>query len=87
METGKLKIEYKQDNNVIQIYNSAKVCSLVINGKIADEYRGVVASRFKLKGTIEKENKAVQIVAEMGYFYMRLYYDGILVSKKFMAFG
>lgn len=87
MELGELKIEYRQDNNVIQIYNSAKVCSLVVNNKVVDEYRGVVATRFVLKGMIQKGDQAVQIEAKMGAFSMRLFYDGILVAKKFMAFG
>ena len=87
MKLGKLRIEYRQDDNVIQIYNSVSVCSLVINNNVVDEYKGAVAPRFTLKGTIEKEDKVINIEAKMGFFYMRLYYDGILVAKKFMALG
>ena len=87
MELGKLRIEYRKDDNVIQIYNSPEVCSLVINNKVVDEYKGDIATRFTLKGTIEKDGKVDQIVAQMGAFYMQLLYNGVLVSKKFMAFG
>ena len=59
MELGRLRIEYTQNNDLIQIFNSPTVCSLVINNKVVDEYRGVIASRFTLKGMIEKENKIV----------------------------
>lgn len=87
MELGRLRIEYRKDDNVIQIYNSPKVCSLVINDKVVDEYKGTVATRLTLKGTIEKDGKVDQIEAKMGAFYMQLFYNGVLVSKKFMAFG
>ncbi|MDE5563229.1 MAG: hypothetical protein K2J01_06800 [Clostridiales bacterium] len=87
MELGRLRIEYTQDNDVIQIFNSPMVCSLVINNKVVDEYKGAIAFRFTLKGTIEKENEKVQIEAKMGFCFMRLYYNGVLVSKKFMGFG
>lgn len=87
MNLGRLRINYTRDDDVIQIYNSAEVCSLVINNKIADRYTGVIATRFTLQGTIERGDKLVRIVAKMGFFYMRPYYDGALVCKKFMGFG
>lgn len=87
MELGKLRIEYIQDNNIIQIYNSPEVCSLVINNEIVDVYKGLVATRFILKGEIKKEDKTIYVEAKMGFFNMRLYYDGVLVVKKFLAFG
>lgn len=87
MELGKLRIEYKLDDNVIQIYNSVDVCSLVINDTVVDEYRGTVAPRFALKGTVTQGEKLIQIEAKMGFFNMRLYCGGVLVAKKFMAFG
>lgn len=87
MLLGKLRIEYKQDGNVIQIYNSPTVCSLVINGKVAKQYVGEVATRFVLNGTIEKDDEKIQIEAKMGFFNMRLFYNGVCVAKKFMAFG
>ena len=87
MELGKLRIEYSQYNNVIKIYNSIDCCSLVINDTVADEYKGLVATRFILKGTVTQGDKEIQIEVKMGFFNMRLYYDGVLVAKKFMAFG
>lgn len=87
MDLGKLRIEYRQDNNIIQIYNSPTVCSLVINGNVVDVYRGFVAIPFKLKGSITREEKEIQIMAKMGLLFMKLYYDGVCVAKKFMGFG
>lgn len=87
MAPGKLRIEYKNDGNVVQVYNAPAVCSLVINGKIADQYLGEVATRFILKGTIEKDGNTIQVEAKMGPFNMRLFFGGVCVAKKFMAFG
>lgn len=87
MELGKLRIEYKQDGNIVQIYNSPAVCSLVINDEVVAQYKGLVATRFILTGTIEKEDNQIQIEAKMGFFNMRLFYNGVLVAKKFMALG
>lgn len=87
MAPGELRIEYKKDGNVVQVYNSLNVCSLVINGKIADRYLGEVATRFKLTGTIEEDDNEVHVEAKMGFFNMRLFYNGVCVAKKFMAFG
>ena len=79
-DLGKIRIEYKKDNNVIRIYNSPFVCSLVINGKVVDQYIGAVAKPFILHGTI-------YVAAKMGWFYMKLIYNGEIVAKKFLAFG
>lgn len=87
MELGKLRIEYIRDDNIIQIYNSLEVCSLVINNEVVDAYKGLVATRFVLKGEIKKEDKTIFVEAKMGFFNMRLFYDGALVAKKFLAFG
>lgn len=87
MDLGRLRIEYGHDGDLIQIYNAVEVCSLVINGQVVDEFRGVVAPRFTLKGSIIKGDKQIQVEAKMGFFNMRLYYDGVLVAKKFMGFG
>lgn len=87
MVLGKLRIEYKRDGNVIQIYNSPTVCSLVINGKVAKQYVGEIATRFVLKGTINEGDNVIPIEAKMGFFNMRLFVSGVCVAKKFMAFG
>lgn len=55
MKSGRLRFEYIKDDSLIQIYNSVEACSLVINNKAVDEYAGVIATRFTLHGTIEKE--------------------------------
>lgn len=87
-ELGKLRMEYEQDGNVVQVYNAPTVCSLVINGEVVDEYRGLVAGRFVLEGQIEREGEEpIPVEAKMGYIYMRLYYGNVCVGKKFMGFG
>ena len=87
MDLGKIRIEYKENDNVVQIYNSPQACSLVINGKVVDQYLGLVATRFCLKGEINTNNEMITVEAKMGYFNMRLYYNGRLVAKKFMGLG
>ena len=86
-DLGKIRIEYKKDNNVIRIYNSPFVCSLVINGKVVDQYMGAVAKPFILHGTIESDNETIYVAAKMGWFNMKLIYNGEVVAKKFLAFG
>ena len=87
MDLGKIRIEYKENDNVVQIFNSPQACSLVINGKVVDQYLGLVATRFCLKGEINTNNEMITVEAKMGYFNMRLYYNGRLVAKKFMGLG
>lgn len=84
---GKLRIEYEINGNVIRIYHSIHVCSLVINDKIFDQHHGVFATHFCLKGMAKSDGKVVRIVAKMGAFHMCLYCNDKLVAKKFMAFG
>jgi hypothetical protein len=87
MDLGKIRIEYKENDNIIQIYNSPQACSLVINNKVVDQYLGLVATRFCLKGEINTQNELITVEAKMGDFNMRLYYNGRLVAKKFMGLG
>ena len=87
MDLGKIRIEYQEYDNVVQIYNSTQACSLVINGKVVDQYLGLVATRFCLKGEINSNNELITVEAKMGYINMRLYYNGRLVAKKFMGLG
>ena len=86
-DIGKIKIEYINNGNVIRVYNSPEVCSLVINGKVIDEYRGLVAKKFVLHGHLNIEGKEVSVRLEMNGFFLYLYYDNIKVGKKFIAFG
>ncbi|MBQ9715842.1 MAG: hypothetical protein IJV77_05490 [Clostridia bacterium] len=84
---GKIRIEYKQDGNLIQVFNAPDACTLVINGQMADQYRGYVAGRFKLYGWLIKEDEKIEICAKMGFVNMRLFYNGQCVAKKFMGLG
>jgi len=84
---GKVKIEYIKDENTIRIYNSLEMCSLVINGNVVDKYIGFVSAPFCLKGKIISNDKVVLVEAKMGHLFMKLYYDGKVVCKKFMGLG
>ena len=84
---GELKIEYKNGGNVIQIFNSPTVCSLVINGVTVDQYFGMVATRFTLKGYATLNETKIPVEAKMGHLYMSLYYNEEKVSKRFMGLG
>ncbi len=84
---GKLKIEYEKDSNLICLYNSPSICSLVINGKVVDRHFGFVASPFCLSGHARRGEKKIPVEAKMGHLFMRVYYDGKMIAKKFMAFG
>lgn len=87
---GRMRIEYTIKGNVIRVYHSINVCSLVINDQIFDQHRGVYGYYFCLKGRIgmmKAGGKTICVEAKMGLLHMRLYYDGKLVAKKFMAFG
>lgn len=87
MYLGNLRIEYRQDGNLIQLFNSAEVCSLVINGEIVDRYNGFILTRFILKGTISFDESTIEVQAKMGFFFMTLYYNDKRVAKKFMGLG
>ena len=87
MDLGKLKIEYKRDGNTVQIFNSPTVCSLVINGRVADTYNGMVATKFILEGTIDQNGEQIIVAALMGHLFMELYYGNKRVAKKFMGLG
>ena len=82
---GKVKLECKIDGNVIRVYNSVDMCSLVINGKVADRYYGLIGSNFVLSGKVKMDGKRIPVTAKMGNVNMRLYYDGNLVAKKFFG--
>ena len=84
---GKIKIEYTVNGNVVRVYNSLHMCSLGINDKIVDTYYGFAGGNFCLKGRISSGGKHLRIEARMGFAFMRLYCNGELVAKKFMAFG
>lgn len=87
MDLGGLRLEHREDGNVIQLFNSPKVCSLVINNQVVDQYLGLIATRFCLKGEIDSFGGKIIVEAKMGFFNMRLYYNGRLVGKEFMGLG
>ena len=87
---GIIRIEYVIKGNVIRVYHSRHVCSLVINGQIFDQYHGVYGANYSLKGIIgmmKTGGKTIRVEAKMGFCHMYLYCNGQLVAKKFLAFG
>lgn len=87
---GKIRMESVVKGNVIRIYHSRHMCSLVINGQIFDKHHGVYGSNYSLKGTVGTMRagvKPMRIEAKMGVCHMYLYCNGELIAKKFMAFG
>ena len=86
-ERGRLKLKYKYKGHLIEIYNSTTVCSLVIDGKVVDEYLGVVGYEFILFGEVDVMYEKVLIEAKMGYLFIRLYINDQEVKKAFMGLG
>ena len=86
-ERGRLKLKYKYKGHLIEIYNSTTVCSLVIDGKVVDEYLGVVGYEFILFGEVDVMYEKVLIEAKMGYLFIRLYINDKEVKKAFMGLG
>lgn len=87
---GKIRIEYVVKGNVIRVYYTRHVCSLVINGQVFDRHHGVYGSNFCLKGIIgmmKAGGRTIRVEAKMGFCHMYLYCNDQLVAKKFMAFG
>jgi len=84
---GKIRIEYQSGENIVRVYNSPSRCSLVINDRCVDQFLGYFGDRFSLIGRLNVNGKNIRVEARMGYFNMRLYYDGQLVAKKFMGLG
>ena len=86
---GKLRIDVEIMGNKIQIFNSPKACSLVINNEIYDTFAGLVAGKFELHGKIQTPDGGEKyILAKMSLStIMRVYCDGTQIAKKWMPFG
>ena len=84
---GAVKIEHIEGENIIRIYNSPEVCSLVINDKVVDQQFGITAAWFSLNGSVNKEGRIVRVEAKMGFVNIRLYVDGKYIGKAFIGFG
>ena len=48
-------------NHNIKVINKWGDCSLVIDGNVVDTYKSVIAFNFTLSGTIEVDNKKIEI--------------------------
>lgn len=87
---GRIRIEHTVNGNVVRIYHSTHVCSLVINDQIVDQHHGFGSNHYCLKGIIGStkiSQSPLRIQAKMGTFHMRLYCNDQLVAKRFMLFG
>ena len=89
IKLGKLRIDVEFMGNKIQVFNSPKVCSLVINNEVFDTYKGLAAGIFELHGKIQTpDNEEKDVLVEMSIFaMMRVYCNGIQIAKKWIPFG
>lgn len=88
LKLGKVKIEHQEYSDVIQVYNSLNLCSLVINGKVYDQFIGVMATKFVLKAKVENcFRQMMDVKAVMDGINLKLYINGKKVAKQFIAFG
>ena len=82
-DLGKPWLETTIDGHIIRVFKSTGILSLEIDGKIADQYRGlgVIARNILLKGKFSSGAKKRYIKVELSSFYIRLYCDKKLVKK------
>ena len=82
-ELGKLKLECKIEDNIIQVYNFFEKWSLVINGNIVYKDIRIMKSKFCLKGRIKINGKNKLVEAMMKSFILKLSFDGKVIKRKF----
>ena len=86
---GKLKIVYQVNENQIRVYSAVNSCTLIVNGKIKYIYRNIRGNSMSKKytTTVLDGEKSIDVKFVVGNIFAKLYYDGNLVAKKFIAFG
>lgn len=85
---GKVKIEYKEYSDTIQVYNSLNLCSLVINGKVYDQYIGAIAAKFTLQTNFENSfRQVINVKVTMDGAKLKLFINDKKVVEKFIALG
>jgi hypothetical protein len=82
-ELGKVKLECKIEDNIIQVYNFLDEWSLVINGNIIRKDFRIMKSKFCLKGRITINGKNKLVEAMMKSFILKLSFDGKVIKRKF----
>ncbi len=82
-ELGKVKLECKIEDNIIQVYNFFEKWSLVINGNIVYKDIRIMKSKFCLKGRITINGKNKLVEAMMQSFILKLSFDGKVIKRKF----
>ena len=82
-ELGKVKLECKIEDNIIQVYNFFEEWSLVINGNVVYKDIRIMKSKFCLKGRIKSNGKNKLVEAMMKSFILKLSFDGKVIKKKF----
>ena len=82
-ELGKVKLECKIEDNIIQVYNFFEKWSLVINGNVVYKDIRIMKSKFCLKGRIKINGKNKLVEAMMKSFILKLSFDGKVIKKKF----
>ena len=79
---GKVEIEYKIGNDVIQFCKYLDVYTLVINGNVVHKSVGFLFERFCLRGFIKIDNQRTSVEILKGYFITKLQIGKDVVSKK-----
>ena len=82
-ELGKVKLECKIEDNIIQVYNFFEKWSLVINDNVVYKDIRIMKSKFCLKGRIKINGKNKLVEAMMKSFILKLSFDGKVIKKKF----
>jgi hypothetical protein len=83
----KAGIKQSIGGNLIQVFNAPTRLSLLVNGETVEFFDGMVAPRFALTTEIKTKEGTRTVSLTMGYFFLRLYCDNVLLAKKFSGFG
>ena len=88
MDFGRLRIDVWYLGNHIQVFNSLKICLLVINGKVVDAFTELVAFTFQMHGQIQTPSGEKTILVKFGISaMMRVYCDGVQIAKRWLPLG
>lgn len=85
VDLGNLKIEHQIDGHIICVYNSTTACSLVIDGKIIDQYCGAILN-CRLIGRLKINKCTFRIIVKIDRANLQLYCNENLLNTTFIGF-
>ena len=85
VDLGNLKIEHQIDGHIICVYKSATACSLVIDGKIIDQYCGAILN-CRLIGRLKINKCTFRIIVKIDRANLQLYCNENLLNTTFIGF-